>query len=542
MRYVSLLGLLCLLAIAYLLSYQRTRIRLRTVMWGLGLQFLFAVIILQENQWSFVGMGVLGMMIIIFIWRDRLVGESGAITATLVLGAAALAGVAGFFMADRVPLGATAAVIIAFMVINGRWFKNSLAQSVAGSLLVALTVGGMIQHEAYGQVVFRQFSDRVANFLNLSDYGAKFLFGNLADPQYYFPDGDTWPGFGFQFAFKVLPTIIFFGAFMSILYYAGVMQRVIEAMARFMRWTMGTSGAETLSCSANVFVGQTEAPLLIKPFLPEMTMSELLTVMVGGFATIAGGVLAGYIAMGVDAGHLIAASVMSAPAALVVGKIIYPETQHSQTAGDVALPPMERAENVLDAASTGITDGLKLAVNVGAMLLGFIALIAVIDVVLNWLDSIIDGRLLGGELVQYGSASGLSPVNQEYAGYFPGSLKTLFGTILRPLAWVMGVPWNEADIVGNLLGIKLSLNEFVAYGNLGTYINEGALSPRSETIATYALCGFANFSSIGIQLGGFGAIAPTRRRDLSKVALKAMIGGAIASFTTATIAGMFLAS
>ena len=264
-------------------------------------------------------------------------------------------------------------------------------------------------------------------------------------------------------------------------------------------------------------------------------------VMVGGFATIAGGVLAGYIAMGVDAGHLISASVMSAPAALVVGKIIYPETEHSQTAGDVALPSLDRAENVLDAASSGITDGLKLAVNVGAMLIGFIALIAVVDVVLNWLDGLIDGRLVGGELVSYGSASGLSPVTQEYAGYFPGSLKTLFGTILRPLAFVMGVPWSNADEVGNLLGIKLSLNEFVAYGNLGTYIQDGVLSPRAEIIATYALCGFANFSSIGIQLGGFGSIAPKRRRDLSKVALKAMFGGAIASFTTATIAGMLFA-
>ena len=541
MRYISLFGLVCLLAIACILSVHRRRIRARTVIWGLGLQLLFAVIILQENEYSFVGMALLGLLVTVFVWREQLVGETGTPKAALVLGGALLAGVGGYFLTDYVSLGVTIAVFVASMVINGMWWKRPSMQRVLCSLLVGLVVGGLISQQQYGRLIFQGFSDGVASFLNLSDYGAKFMFGNLADPQYFFPEGGTWPGFGFQFAFKVLPTIIFFGGFMSILYYAGVMQRVIESLARFMRWTMGTSGAETLSCSANVFVGQTEAPLLIKPFIPEMTMSELSTVMVGGFATIAGGVLAGYIAMGVDAGHLIAASVMSAPAALVVGKIIYPETAHSQTAGDVALPHMERAENVLDAASTGITDGLKLAVNVGAMLIGFIALIAVIDVVLNWLDSIIDGHWLQGELVEYGGASGLSPVSQEFAGYFPGSLQTLFGTILRPLAFVMGVPWDDADKVGNLLGIKLSLNEFVAYGNLGTYIQEGVLSRRAEIIATYALCGFANFSSIGIQLGGFGAIAPTRRRDLSKVALRAMFGGAIASFTTATIAGLFLA-
>ena len=326
---------------------------------------------------------------------------------------------------------------------------------------------------------------------------------------------------------------------MSVLYYLGIMQKVIIAMSRFMRWTIGTSGAETLSCSANVFVGQTEAPLLIKPFLNGMTQSELLTIMVGGFATIAGGVLAGYIAMGVPAGHLVAASVMSAPAALVIGKIIFPEKEHSQTAGDVGLPEINVGSNAIEAASNGITDGLKLAVNVGAMLIGFIALIAVIDVILNWLDSIIDGRLLGGIYTAYDS-SGLSPAKGEYVGYFPGSLQTFFGTILSPLAYMMGVPWNDATKVGNLLGIKLSLNEFVAYGTLGNYIDSGILSERAMIISTYALCGFANFSSIGIQIGGLSAIAPERKSDLAKVGLKAMFGGAIASCLTATIAGILI--
>ena len=327
---------------------------------------------------------------------------------------------------------------------------------------------------------------------------------------------------------------------MSVLYYFGIMQKVIQVMSRFMKWTMGTSGAETLSCSANIFVGQTEAPLLIKPFLENMTKSELLTIMVGGFATIAGGVLAGYIAMGVPAGHLVAASVMSAPAALVVGKIIFPEKEHSQTAGDVNLPEINVGSNVIEAASNGITDGLKLAVNVGAMLIGFIALIAVLDVILNWMDSIIDGRLIGGIYTFYDTSGLFSPAKGEYIGYFPGSLRTFFGTMLSPLAFIMGVPWNDATHVGNLLGIKLSLNEFVAFGTLGNYMNSEILSERAIIISTYALCGFANFSSIGIQIGGISAIAPSRKSDLAKVGLKAMFGGVLASCLTATIAGILL--
>jgi CNT family concentrative nucleoside transporter len=288
-----------------------------------------------------------------------------------------------------------------------------------------------------------------------------------------------------------------------------------------------------------VFVGQTEAPLLIKPFLDGLTRSELLTVMVGGFATIAGGVMAGYIAMGIPAAHIIAASVMAAPAALVLGKVVFPEREHSQTAGDVKLPEIDVGGNVIEAAANGITDGLKLAINVAAMLIGFIALLAVVDVLLGFLDGVVDGRLLGGAWVSY-SSGGMSPAVGEYGGWFPGSLQTLFGSLLRPLSWLMGVPWAEAAQVGNLLGIKISLNEFVAYGKLSGYIQSGALSERSVIIATYALCGFANFSSIGIQIGGISAIAPGRKGDLAKLGLKAMLAGAIASCLNATIAGMLL--
>ena len=270
-----------------------------------------------------------------------------------------------------------------------------------------------------------------------------------------------------------------------------------------------------------------------------MTRSELCTIMVGGFATIAGGVLAGFIAFGIPAGHLIAASVMSAPAALVMGKIIFPEKEHSQTAGDVKMPDVDVGGNVIEAATSGISDGLKLALNIGAMLIGFIALIAVVDVVLRFFDGLIDGRLLGGTYVTY-AASGMSPVTGEFQGFVPGSLQTLFGTILRPLAWLMGVPWADASRVGNLLGVKLSLNEFVAYATLGGYLEENLISERAATISTFALCGFANFSSIGIQIGGISALAPERRSDLAKVGLKAMFGGALASWMTATIAGILL--
>jgi len=540
MRFIGVLGVLALLGLAWAISYHRRDVRLRVVFWGLGLQFLFALIILREDEWSFIGMGAVAGLVAVYLLRqDRATPNRGhGAVALLLAGAVAVAAVLGL-IGPRVA-GVGAVVVLALMLLNARFRLMPAAQGPLGACLAAITVAWLVAAGLHGEEIFDTFSKKVANFLELSDFGARFLFGNLADRQYFFPGGAAnWPGFGFQFAFKVLPTIIFFGGFMAVLYYLGVMQRVIEALARFMRWTIGTSGAETLSCTANIFVGQTEAPLLIKPFLNDMTRSELLTIMVGGFATIAGGVLAAYIAMGIPAGHLIAASVMSAPAALVVGKIIYPELQHSATAGDVELPEIDSGGNVIEAAANGITDGLKLAVNVGAMLIGFIALIAVLDVALNWLDSLIDGSLLKGAWITY-SSGGMSPVVGEYAGIVPGSLQTLFGTVLRPLAWLMGVPWADAALVGNLLGIKISLNELVAYGVLGSYIQEGAISSRGAVISTYALCGFANFSSIGIQLGGIAAVAPRRRAALASLGLKAMLGGAIASWLTATIAGLLL--
>jgi CNT family concentrative nucleoside transporter len=540
MNVVSILGLIALVAIAWAMSYYRRDVKLRPIIWGISLQFVLALIILRSDYWSFVGMVGLGLLVVAYLMRGEEQGEAAAwqlIAARCLV--ALLLGIGLYYLPTAIA-GAVAIVLIIAFSANAFLGRAPAVQPYVGAGFVVSGTAWLIGGGHYGRDVFQSFSGKVADFLNLSDYGAQFLFGNLADPAYYFPGPEGgWPGFGYLFAFKVLPTIIFFGGFMGVLYYLGVMQRVIVAMSRFMRWTIGTSGAETLSVSANVFVGQTEAPLLIRPFLAGMTQSELLTVMVGGFATIAGGVLAGYIAMGVPAGHLVAATVMSAPAALVVGKIIFPEKEHSETAGDVDLPEFDVGGNAIEAASNGITDGLKLAVNVGAMLLGFIALIAVVDVLLNFLDFLIDGQMLDRELREYGT-TGISPVGSEYDGVFPGSLQTLFGTILSPLAWLMGVPWEDAGRVGNLLGVKLALNEFVSFGTLGSYIQADQLSERAIVIATYALCGFANFSSIGIQIGGISALAPSRKSDLAKVGLKAMFGGAIASWMTATIAGMLL--
>lgn len=539
MDLMSLLGMFSLLFLAWCLSVDRWNVNFKPILWGMGLQFVFALIILNKDMYSFLGMSVLALLLVNFNMREQMLVKDNLPMSTVVnsVGAVVL-GLLGYFINQVLPLWILAVVVAGGMVLNNYVLKRVQWRGPLAAVFVTFLFTYLIAEQIPGERIFDNFSNGVSKFLSFSDYGAEFIFGNLAKREHFGPDG-AFPGFGFQFGFVVLPTIIFFGGFMSVLYHLGIMQVIIEALSKFMRWTIGTSGAETLSCSANVFVGQTEAPLLIKPFLDKMTNSELLTIMVGGFATIAGGVLAGYINMGVNAGDLIAASVMSAPAALVIGKIIYPEKEHSETAGDVPLPKIEVGENVLEAATNGISDGFKLALNVGAMLIGFIALIAVIDSILNILDWLIDYKLLGGAPYKY-DITGTSPVVSEYAGIFPGSLQTLFGKLLAPLAFLMGVPWEDAEAVGNLLGVKMSLNEFVAFGSLGQYINEGAISPRAQRIATYALCGFANFSSIGIQIGGLSALAPERRSDLARVGIRAMFGGALASWTTATVAGIFL--
>ncbi len=382
-----------------------------------------------------------------------------------------------------------------------------------------------------GLAVFDTANRVVVALLGFTEQGARFIFGDLVFNNVPVGRGEpgngpveVMPGMvaqtGAFFAFNVLPTIIFFSSLMTVLYYLGVMQWVVKGMAWVMQRTMRTSGAETLSAAGNIFVGQTEAPLLIKPFVEKMTMSELMTVMTGGFATVAGGVLAAYVGLLIAyfpdiAGHLMAASVMSAPAALAIGKLMYPEEAEPETAGSLGLELENPDVNVIDAAARGAHEGLHLALNVGAMLLAFIALVYLINALVGWA-----GGLVGLE--------GLS-------------IELILGWCLAPLAWLMGVPWADAATVGSLMGIKTVLNEFFAYLQLsGTLAQGPSLQPRSAIIAAYALSGFANFSSIAIQIGGIGGIAPSRRHDLSRIGLRAMIAGSLAAFLTGTIAGMFV--
>jgi CNT family concentrative nucleoside transporter len=418
-------------------------------------------------------------------------------------------------------IGLIILVGIALLLSNNR--RAIKIRTVAVGLGIQFALGIVLLGWKPGNSAFRWLAGKVYEFLQLSQVGVNFLFGELGNPKNY-------GVYGTQVALIIVSTIIFFSAFSAILYYLGIAQILIEAMAKCMRWAMRTSGAESLSNSANIFVGMTEAPLLIRPYLDGLTQSELFTIMVGGFATIAGGVMASYMSLGVPAQHLIAASVMSAPGALMMAKIIFPETEHSATAGDVKIPKMHLYDNALEAAARGTTDGLKLAANVIAMLISFLALLALINALLAWLDTLVDGDLLRGIYHQ----------GKGYTGIFPNSLQSIFGTIFAPLAFLMGVPWSEAGIVGNLLGTQISANEFVAYLKLTELMRTGALSERSITIATYAMCGFANFGSIGIQLGGIGALAPSRRTDLSRLGLKAMFAGALTCYMTGTIAGILL--
>jgi len=432
-RLRSLFGLLTLLGLAWVFSVDRKNLAWRVILWGLGLQFLFALFILKTPIGAQIFDGINTVII----------------------------------------------SLLGFTVEGARFIFGDL---VYNNVPVGLGVAG-------------------------SNAPIQEIPGQVART-------------GASFAFNVLPTIIFFSSLMTVLYHLGIMQWIVRGAAWVMQKTMRTSGAETLSAAGNIFVGQTEAPLLIRPFVEKMTMSELNAVMTGGFATVAGGVLAAFVGMLVAyfpdiAGHLMAASVMSAPAALVMAKLMYPEDGNPVTKGGMKLE-LERPDvNVIDAAARGASDGLGLALNVGAMLLAFIALISLLNAVIG----------LAGGLV---GLDGLS-------------LELILGWVLSPLAWLMGVPWVDAVTVGSLLGMKTVLNEFVAYLQLSSLLQSGAaLQPRSVVIAIYALSGFANFSSIAIQLGGIGPIAPSRRHDLFRLGFRAMVAGSLAAFMTATIAGMIL--
>ena len=404
-QYKGILGILTLLAIAYAMSNNRNRISFRTIYWGLGLQFIFAVFILKT------------------------------------------------------PIG---------------------------------------------KPIFSFLDQIITKLISFSDAGSDFLFKS------YVADVGVHPAL-LNFAFRLLPTIIFFSSLMAVLYHFGIIQKIVKLIAKLMQKTMHTSGAETLSVSANIFVGQTEAPLMVRPFISQMTKSELMVVMVGGFATVAGGVLAIYVKWLSDipgiAGHLLAASVMSAPAALVISKIIYPEIENSNTSGDINIEIENTSSNAMEALGDGASDGLKLAANVGAMLVAFISIVAL----LNYIFGIVGT-----------------------------SIEEILSIIFKPLAWTMGVPWNEAGYVGTLMGEKIVFTELIAFDDLQSMISKNQLSERSAIIASYALCGFANFGSIGIQLGGIGGIAPQRKKELAKLITKAMIGGALASWLTASVAGILI--
>jgi CNT family concentrative nucleoside transporter len=434
-RYTGLMGILVILALCWAVSTNRRAIRWRTILWGLGLQVSFALIILKTAP--------------------------------------------------------------------GRWMFDA-ARAAIGRLL------------------------------SFTDIGAAFLFGNLyrgtAEIAESLPPGgltghvqivDSGTGgyvdLGIIIAIHILPTLIFFSALMSVLYHLGVMQRIVALVAWVMQRTMKTSGGETLSAAANIFVGVTEAPLVVRPFVKSMTMSELMAVMTAGFATVAGGVMAAYVRFGIDPGHLLTASVMSAPAALMLAKMMVPETESSLTEGTVRMPVEKDTVNIIDAAAQGALVGLRLAANVGAMLLAFIALLALVDFLLLKISSPLAGTVPALE--------GLT-------------LSRILGWIFAPLAWLIGVPGSEASTVGSLLGTKVAVNEFLAYVQLSG-LKEG-LSDKAVLISTYALCGFANFGSVAIAIGGIGGIAPDRRHDLARLGLRAMITGALASAMTAAVAGILI--
>ncbi|HBD19298.1 MAG TPA: NupC/NupG family nucleoside CNT transporter [Arenimonas sp.] len=396
--------------------------------------------------------------------------------------------------------------------VDWRLVLTGITLQIGFAALVLLVPGG--------REVFDWLGHGFVKILEFVSAGSNFIFGSLMDTS----------KFGFIFAFQVLPTIIFFAALMGVMYHLGVMQAIVRAMAWAITKVMKVSGAETTSVCASVFIGQTEAPLTVRPYIPRMTESELITMMIGGMAHIAGGVLAAYVGMlgGGDpeqqafyAKHLLAASIMAAPATLVVAKLLIPETGTPLTRGTVKMEVEKTSSNIIDAAAAGAADGLRLALNIGAMLLAFIALIALINAPLTWLGDITGVAAMLGK---------------------PTDLATIFGYVLAPIAWVIGVPWQDATTVGSLIGQKIVINEFVAYLQLADIVNgrvDGVeLSEKGRLIATYALCGFANFSSIAIQIGGIGGLAPERRQDLAKFGLRAVLGGTLATFMTATIAGV----
>jgi CNT family concentrative nucleoside transporter len=476
-RFTGLFGFVAIMLIAYAMSTNRRAIKWRPVAWGLMLQVIIAIFVLKGRE---IAAALAGIAPPFAQWFAALIFIVVALVVTQIARRMA-------------PGGARRGLWIAFAVV-------SLFLFLAYNLLAYL---------------FETMKHVVNGLIGYTQEGSKFVFGVL---------GAQNGNLGFIFATQVLPTIIFIASIFAILYYLGVMQVVVKFFAKVMTRFLGVSGAESTSVAASIFMGQTEAPLTIRPFLPDMTRSELMTVMTAGMAHISGGIMAAYVLVAkVDVIHLLTAVIMTAPGAIMMAKLIVPEEEVPKTGGDVEVVVPKQDVNVIDAAGRGAIEGLHLSLNVAGMLIAFIALVAMLNGIFGSLH-----------------AMGAIPVGLEREIRFPASLDIVFGWVFRPIAWAMGVSWKDSLLVGNLLGTRMVLNEFVAFVRLGEPGVRASLDPRSVVIATYALCGFANFSSIAIQIGGIGSLAPTRRGDLARLGLRAMIAGTLANFLTATIAGMLL--
>jgi len=406
-------------------------------------------------------------------------------------------------------LGILAILLFAYLFSTNR--KAIRVKTVVIGLTLQFVFAVLVLRVGWGQRVIGIAGDAVTQLLAYAFVGSEFVFGPL---------GAKGGKYGFFFAFQVLPIIIFIAAFFAILYHYGVMQFIIRQLAKVMMRLMGASGVESMDVAASIFMGQTEAPLTISPYLATVTMSELMVIMTAGMAHISGAVMGAYIAYGIEARHLLAAVIMTAPGTILIAKMLVPETETPQTVGNTKLDNIEfesKESNVLDAAAKGTTDGLRLALNVAAMLISFLALIALVD------------GILGG-IHNFLAAHGMP--------WFPAQLESIFGVIFAPVAWLIGIPWHDCLAIGNLLGTRMVLNELVAFTMLGA--QKATLDPRSFAIATFALCGFANFSSIGIQIGGLSALAPNRRHDLAKLGFRAMLAGTMANLMSASIVGILL--
>ena len=491
---ISLLGLFIMIAIAWLMSSHRSRVNWRLVIMGLGLQFVLAAIFFNSQSWTFPRQ-YSGWDEVVQQLRDKKIS---------------------FSQIDR------AFVSAGGLTVNNKTYANSpsfladvYTNELSSAQLKEITDEKVLIDRFPKGIIFYCVDEFFGVIKKSVDQGAGFVF--TVHPT----EGENNPATNaktllFTFAFGVLPTVIFFASLMSVLYYIGLMQQLIRAMAWLMQKTLGTSGVESLAAAANVFVGHTEAPLVVKPYVATMTRSELNALMVGGFATISGSLMAIFANLGVSAGHLLTASIISAPAALLVAKILQPETETPASVDEIEAKMEKNATNIIEAAANGASEGMKLAINIAAMLIAFLALIALIDFILIGLGSIIG---------------------------FDLSLSIIFGWIFRPLAWIMGVETGDCAVAGELLGKKMVINEFVAYLDMNAVVNgarEGVtLSERTQVILIYALCGFSNFGAIGIQLGGIGPLAPNRKSDIAQLGLRAMLGGMIACCMTACIAGIF---